>query len=108
MPDLEVDSRNKNTLKKIIDVIRKTKPSLIITHSSEDYMKDHLEVGKLVFEASFSSSVPHYFSESAFYPHIPQIFYMDTLAGVNFLPEEYVDISSRIDTKLKALDCHES
>jgi LmbE family N-acetylglucosaminyl deacetylase len=33
---------------------------------------------------------------------------MDTLAGVNFLPEEYVDISDDIEVKLDALSCHES
>ena len=31
---------------------------------------------------------------------------MDTLAGVNFLPTEYVDISDTIETKIKAVDCH--
>jgi LmbE family N-acetylglucosaminyl deacetylase len=33
---------------------------------------------------------------------------MDTLAGVNFQPSHYVDISKQIDVKLQALECHES
>ena len=33
---------------------------------------------------------------------------MDTLAGVNFNPTEYVDISEEIDLKLQMLECHES
>lgn len=106
--DLEVDSSNEETVKKMIDVIRYSKPDVIITHSPNDYMKDHLEVGKMVFDASFSSSVPHMFTDNPHISNIPPIYYMDTLAGVDFLPAEYVDISDTIEIKLEALACHES
>ena len=33
---------------------------------------------------------------------------MDTLAGVGFLPTEYVDVSDEIDLKLEMLECHVS
>ena len=33
---------------------------------------------------------------------------MDTLAGVNFVPTEFVDISDVIDLKIRMLNCHES
>ena len=36
------------------------------------------------------------------------LYYMDTLAGVNFMPTEYVDISDTMDLKLEMLECHES
>jgi len=108
VPDLEVNSNNQDTVKKVIDVIRYTKPDVIITHYPDDYMKDHMEVSKIVFDASFSSSVPHMETENEYYPKIPAIYYMDTLAGVNFLPEEYVDISDYIEVKINALLCHES
>jgi LmbE family N-acetylglucosaminyl deacetylase len=106
--DLEIDASNRETIEKMVAVIRNAKPDLIITHSPEDYMKDHVEVGKLVFDASFTSSVPHIFTENAAYGKIVPIFYMDTLAGVNFLPTEYVDISETIQTKTDAVDRHQS
>ena len=106
--DLEVDSYNRNTVDRVIDIIRYAKPDLIITHSPEDYMKDHLEVSKLVFDASFSSSVPHRVTGNEAYPCIAPIFYMDTLAGVNFLPAEYVNITDTIETKISAVNCHQS
>lgn len=108
VPDLEVNSYNEDTVKKVIDVIRYAKPDAIITHSPNDYMKDHLEVNKLVFDASFSSSIPHLSTSNPQYSTIAPIYYMDTLAGVNFLPTEYVDISETIEIKLNALNCHES
>lgn len=108
IPDLSVKADNDDMIKKLVDVIRYTKPDFIITHSPVDYMKDHLEVNKAVFDASFSSSVPHYETHNPAYPVIPPIYYMDTLAGVNFLPTEYVDITETIETKLQMLDCHQS
>lgn len=106
--DLAVDSHHPELVRAMADVIRQVQPEVIITHSPEDYMRDHVEVSRLVFDASFSASVPHYQTSTPGIAAITPIYYMDTLAGVNFLPTEYVDISATIEIKLKALDCHES
>lgn len=105
--DLKVDSYDQGIVYALTEVIRTAKPDVIITHSPNDYMKDHVETSKLVFDASFSATIPHFTSV----PHINNfapIFYMDTLAGVDFQPEQYVDITEEIELKLQALDCHES
>lgn len=91
---------------KIADIIRVEKPDFIITHSPDDYMPDHREVSKLVFDASFVASIPHYGNGGK--TKLTPIYYMDTLAGVGFNPTEFVDISDEIDLKLKMLECHES
>lgn len=99
---------------KMVDMIRQEKPDVIITHSPNDYMPDHIAVSKLVFDASFTASCPHY--ETAAFrgdnalppsPVVP-LFYMDTLAGVGFMPTEYVDISETMKTKIDMLECHVS
>ncbi len=91
---------------KMMELIRKVQPDFIITHSPTDYMPDHLAVSKLVFDASFAASVPQYGTggKAAVVP----IFYMDNLAGMNFNPTEYVDITDEIELKLKMLECHVS
>jgi N-acetylglucosamine malate deacetylase 1 len=113
--DLVVDANHLATISRMVALIRDVQPDVIITHAPEDYMKDHVEVSKLVFDASFSASVPHFAdSEPRGIPDplpaakITPLYYMDTLAGVNFLPVEYVDIRATIEIKLKALDCHAS
>jgi LmbE family N-acetylglucosaminyl deacetylase len=106
--DLAVSEFNEDTVLKMTGLIRYVRPDVIITHSPEDYMRDHVQTGRLVFNASFSSSVPHYLRESPAYGKVCPIYYMDTLAGVNFLPTEYVDVSAEIEKKLSALACHES
>jgi LmbE family N-acetylglucosaminyl deacetylase len=108
VPDLEVSSENPGTVRKLVELVRRTQPDLVITHSPDDYMRDHVEVSRLVFDASFSASVPHFFTGETPVAPIPALFYMDTLAGVNFLPTEYVDLRETIEVKLQALSRHES
>ncbi len=113
--DLDIYDNNKEARERIIDIIRYANPDFIITHNPDDYMPDHTAVSRLVFDASFAASLPNYTD----YPHnysaedskpvrVVPIYYMDTLAGVNFNPTEYVDISDEIDLKLEMLECHES
>lgn len=113
--DLDIYDNNKEARDKIVDVIRYADPDVIITHNPDDYMPDHTAVSRLVFDASFTATLPNYTD----YPHVYSsengapaklvpIYYMDTLAGVNFNPTEYVDISDVIDLKIEMLECHES
>ncbi len=113
--DLDIYDNNKEAREKLIDVIRYADPDVIITHNPDDYMPDHTAVSRLVFDASFAATLPNYTN----YPHIfsspdgaparvVPIYYMDTLAGVNFVPTDYVDIAEEIDLKLQMLECHES
>lgn len=107
--DLYVDSRDQKQVEAMTEIVRRVKPDVIITHDPDDYMKDHREVSHLVFDASFSATVPHFAEgEHPFIGNFAPIFYMDTLAGVNFQPEYYVNIGSTIERKLEALDCHDS
>ncbi len=107
--DLKVESSNENITRKVTEVIRFVKPDALITHGPDDYMRDHVETGKIVFNASFNTSILHYGTQSPAFPGngLP-IYYMDNLAGVNFLPTEYVDISETIELKLEALNAHAS
>lgn len=104
--DVQVYSDNRTQRDKVVDVIRSTQPDLIFTHSPDDYMPDHTAVSKLVFDASFAASVPHYQSSVMTPAKVTPIYYMDTLAGVGFQPEEYVDITDEIDLKISMLECH--
>lgn len=106
--DCTVESDVQEDVKKLIEVIRLTKPDLIITHDPADYMRDHIETNRLAFTSSFSATVTNIVTKSPEIEKIVPIYYMDTLAGVGFMPTEYVDISETMELKLEALACHES
>ena len=107
--DLEIYENNREARDKLVDVIRYANPDLIITHDPDDYMPDHTAVSRLVFDASFTATLPNYHTEKTKNAvKLVPIYYMDTLAGVNFNPTMFVDITSTIDLKIKMLNCHES
>jgi len=96
------------TRMQFIEMIRVARPDVILTHSPDDYHQDHRTVSELVFVASFIAAVPHVETASPRHPAIPPLYYMDTLAGVNFLPTTHVDITGTLETKLRMLRCHRS
>jgi len=106
--DLEIYDNNKESRDKVVDVIKKTNPDFIITHSPDDYMPDHTAVSKLVFDACFTATLPNYKTKVNGRARLVPLFYIDTLAGVNFNPTEYVDVTEFIDKKIEMLNCHES
>ena len=68
-------------------------PDLIITHSPNDYHSDHRALSSLT-----SSVISHY---------IP-ILFCDTLMGVNFNPNFYIDITEYFLLKEEAILKHQS
>ena len=106
--DLEIYDNNKESRDKVVDIIKRIDPDFIITHDPNDYMPDHTATSRLVFDASFSATVPHYKTKVDKAARLVPIYYMDNLAGVNFIPEEYVDVTEHIDKKLEMLECHAS
>ena len=106
--DLDIYDNNKEARDKMVDIIKYANPDFIITHSPDDYMPDHTAVSRLVFDASFTATLPNYKSKYKEPAKLVPIYYKDTLAGVNFNPTEYVDISEEIDLKMDMLECHES
>ena len=106
--DGNVESGDKDLRKRLIEIIRQTKPDVIIAHNPDDYMRDHIQANSLAYDASFVSTFPHFLTQTDHTTTLPPVYFMDTLAGVGFIPTEYVDISDVIEQKLEALACHES
>jgi LmbE family N-acetylglucosaminyl deacetylase len=106
--DLDIYSDNAESRNKVVEVIQYAQPDFIITHNPDDYMPDHTATAKLVFDASFTATLPNWPSKTKKAAKLVPNYYMDTLAGVNFVPTEYVDISDVIETKIEMLECHES
>lgn len=107
LPDCEITA-DIPTRKKFIDMIRQARPDVIITHSPKDYAPDHVIVSQLVFDASFICAAPNIKTKHKASTVIPPVYYMDTVAGLNSNPEEYVDITETIEIKKQMLAKHKS
>ena len=95
---LDLDSRVK-----VIDILRQANPDVVITHHPKDYHSDHINVSRLVFEATYLANLKLWKTSYPCLDKIPILYYMDTLAGVNFVPIEYVDISKTIGVKVEMM-----
>lgn len=77
---VDLDSR-----KKVVDLIRQTNPDIIITHYEGDYHSDHINTSKLIFESIYLSNLKLWKSKYEQSHKLPFLYYMDILAGINFL-----------------------
>lgn len=108
LSDGEVNAADPDQRLLAVDLIRAARPDVILTHSPNDYMADHNETSKLMLDASHIATLPLMRTRHGAHDVVPAVYYIDTLAGVGFLPTEYVDISADLGTKLEALRCHHS
>ncbi len=93
---------------KITDMIRAARPDFILTHDPDDYHPDHRAVSRLVFDASFLSQLPNIETAHPYHPQVQPLYYFDTVAGIGFIPTEYVDISETFHVKQAMYRCHTS
>lgn len=93
---------------KLVEVFRKFRPTLVITHSANDYHPDHQAASKLAEAATWFCASSGQVTESLPMPQPPALWWMDTLEMQGFAPGFYVDVSPYLELKRKMLDCHKS
>ena len=97
--------------RKVVELMRKARPDVLITHFPSDYMSDHNYTSQLIVDASFWASVKSFRGDPSKAPKAevsPPVFYMDTVGGIGFIPQEYVDITEVMDIKIEILSQHKS
>jgi N-acetylglucosamine malate deacetylase 1 len=102
-------------LRALTAVIREVRPTVILTHSPQDYMEDHTNASRLAVGAAFARGIPNFVSwprrsawdgETTIYHAMPHGL-IDPLRR-RVTAGAYVDTTSVQKTKLAALACHES
>jgi LmbE family N-acetylglucosaminyl deacetylase len=91
-----------------LDLVRQARPDAIITHAPSDYLPDHRTTGGILWDIRVMTTVPNIKTPHPPCERIPEIFYMETLAGIDFVPQHYVDISETFALKREMLACHKS
>lgn len=101
-----IDTRE--TRLKFIEAFRIARPDVVFCHWVDDYNPDHSISGRIVDDCIHMATVPLIKTETKVCSNIPHVYYMDTPAGVNFVPEIYVDITSSFESKVKMVAQHKS
>jgi LmbE family N-acetylglucosaminyl deacetylase len=90
------------------DVIRQTTPDIIITHPPMDYHPDHNATNQLVMDASQVARTSNYQTKLPAIRKPVPVAFMSSELGLNYQPEEYVDISDVWEVKREMLLQHRS
>jgi LmbE family N-acetylglucosaminyl deacetylase len=103
------------TLRRVASVVRAAAPEIVLTHSPEDYMEDHMNASRLAVTAAFARGMPNYRVS-------PPRAAVDTQVAVYhanphglcdglrrpIIPGAFVDTTSVHPLKRNALACHAS
>ena len=108
---------DQRTLRKVLDLVQRTNPALVFTHSPTDYMVDHETTSRLCQTACFGAVAPNFPRGIARkvrpLRRVPHLYYAQPFGGLDILGEEvqpkvFVDVTATIERKEKMLACHES
>jgi N-acetylglucosamine malate deacetylase 1 len=114
--DLSIVHDN-DSRRRVTEVIRKSRPDIVITAPPVDYMSDHEMTSRLVRDACFNASCPNYVTHqwdpARPTAKIPHLYYVDAIQGIDYsghpLSTDFiVDVTATFEQKLKMLACHES
>ena len=50
-------------LKKVAAVVREARPQIVLTHSPQDYMEDHMNASRLAVTAAFAHGIPNFLTD---------------------------------------------
>jgi LmbE family N-acetylglucosaminyl deacetylase len=112
--DLEV-AYSVPLLREVAAIVRRVRPTIVLTHSPQDYMEDHTNACRLAVSATFARGIPNFVTR----PRVPV--WLGDATIYHAMPHglcdglrrridagAYVDTTSVQATKLAALACHES
>ena len=112
--DLEI-IYNLELLRALSAVIREVKPSIVLTHSPQDYMEDHTNTSRLAVSAAFTRGMPNFKTVPARPVADCEVtVYHGMSHGLcdqlrrRIVPGAYVNTTSVHTTQLNALKAHKS
>jgi N-acetylglucosamine malate deacetylase 1 len=112
--DLQIFYEDRS-IRRVCAVVREVAPGIVLTHSPEDYMEDHMITSRLAVTAAFAHAMPNYRTlpkrkatsqEVTVYHAMPH----GLCDGMRRLiaAETYVNTTAVHATKRAALACHDS
>lgn len=97
--------------RRVTEMLRLTRPDIVLTASPEDYHCDHEATSSLVRDACFGASAPNYLTRAEepapALAAIPHLYFVDPVSEA-IQPDFVVDVSSTFATKREMLACHAS
>jgi LmbE family N-acetylglucosaminyl deacetylase len=103
--------------RRVVEVLRQTRPQIVLTSSPKDYLCDHEAVSALVRDACFAAPIPNYRTgaadAAARLEAIPHLYWMDPVGGEDregrtVEPDFVVNVAESFPQKRAMLSEHAS
>jgi LmbE family N-acetylglucosaminyl deacetylase len=107
LADLDVVADLPRARTALVELVRRIRANLLITHPPDDYHPDHRAAAELALEVRVSSAVPGVVDEPPL-ERSPDLVFMDTELGLEFAPQIWIDISDVIELRRAMVAAHES
>ena len=102
-------------LRRVAAVVRRARPRIVLTHSPEDYMEDHMNTARLAVTATFTRGAPNFVSDPPVVPYADDVTVYHAMPhglcdGLRrpVAPDLFIDTTSVQATKRRALAAHAS
>ena len=102
-------------LRRVAAVVRRARPRIVLTHSPEDYMEDHMNTARLAVTAAFARGAPNFVSDPPDVPYADDVTVYHAMPhglcdGLRrpVTPDLFIDTTSVQATKRRALAAHAS
>jgi LmbE family N-acetylglucosaminyl deacetylase len=102
-------------LRRLAAILHEVAPDIVLTHSPEDYMEDHMITSRLAVTAAFTHSMPNFETDPPMAPPNKEVTVYHAMPhglcdGLRqkIVPDCFVDVSDLRDLKIKALSAHQS
>ncbi|MBX3743751.1 MAG: PIG-L family deacetylase [Verrucomicrobiae bacterium] len=112
--DLEI-LYGERLLRRVAAVVRRARPTVVLTHALADYMEDHTHTARLAVTAAFARGMPNFRTQPVVAPWARAVTVYHAMPhglrdgmGNAALAEAWVDTGSVRDRKRAALECHAS
>jgi LmbE family N-acetylglucosaminyl deacetylase len=87
----------------LADILREAKADIVFAPPPVDYNLDHVISGQLAHHACLIAPIRTIYTDHEPLAKFPALFYMDAIAGLDWQPSHYVDISDVFDRKCELL-----
>lgn len=106
---------DRSTLARLASIVREVAPEIVLTHSPQDYMEDHMNTSRLVVTAAFARGMPNFPvtpANSAVEQDVT-IYHAQPHGNCDGLrqpirPDLFVDVTQLIEHKQQMLALHDS
>lgn len=108
---------NDDMVDRVVRLLADVRPSVVFTHSPDDYHMDHELTSRIVRAATFAAPIPNFlhgrWGSQKPLDHIPHLYYCDPVEGKDLYghpirPSFWIDVTAQIEEKERMLACHAS